>query len=98
VLGGLYLDPDGHDLAQEIGAQLSGISDEVVRAMRHLDIGDWRSIVFETEAAVVAMAPAPHATLLVVATSRATPLGLMRRLLDRCAARAAGWLDAVREP
>jgi len=44
------------------------------------------------------MAPAPHATLLVVATSRATPLGLMRRLLDRCAARAAGWLDAVREP
>ena len=98
VLGGLYLDPDGHDLAQEIGAQLSGISDEVVRAMRHLDIGDWRSIVFETEAAVVAMAPAPHATLLVVATSRATPLGLMRRLLDRCAARAAAWLDAVREP
>ena len=97
VLGGLYLDPDGHDLAQEIGAQLSGISDEVVRAMRHLDIGDWRSIVFETEAAVVAMAPAPDATLLVVATSRATPLGLMRRLLDRCATRAASWLEAAGE-
>ena len=95
VLGGLYLDPDGKDLAQEIGAQLSGISDEVVRSMRHLDIGDWRSIVFETEAAVVAMAPAPHASLLVVAASRATPLGLLRRLLDRCAVRAASWLQAV---
>ena len=97
VLGGLYLDPDGVDLAQEIGAQLSGISDEVVRAMRHLDIGDWRSIVFETEAAVVALAPAPKDSLLVVATSRATPLGLMRRLLDRCVVRASTWLQTVSE-
>jgi tetratricopeptide (TPR) repeat protein len=95
ILGGVYLGPDGNDLGQEIGAQLSGISDEVVRAMRHLDIGDWRSIVFETEAAVVAMAPAPHASMLVVAASRATPLGLMRRLLDRCSARAATWLETV---
>jgi len=97
VLGGLYLDPDGVDLAQEIGAQLSGISDEVVRAMRHLDIGEWRSIVFETEAAVVAMAPAPRQSLLVVAASRATQLGLMRRLLDRCAVRAASWLHGGAE-
>ena len=93
VLGGMYLDPDGNDLAQEIGAQLSGISDEVVRAMRHLEIGDWRSIVFETEAAVVAMAPAAHQSLIVVAASRATQLGLLRRLLDRCLARAATWLE-----
>jgi len=93
VLGGLYLDANGNDLGQEIGAQLSGISDEVIRAMRHLDIGDWRSIVFETEAAVVAMSPAPHESLLVVAAPRATPLGLMRRLLDRCALRANRWLQ-----
>ena len=87
VLGGLYLDADGNDLAQEIGAQLSGISDEVVRATRHLDIGEWRSILFETQAAVVAMAPAADDSLLVVAASRATPLGLLRRLLERCAER-----------
>ena len=92
VLGGLYLDPDGHDLAHEIGAQLSGISDEVVRATRHLDIGDWRSIVFETEAASVAMAPTWNKGLLVVAASRTTPLGLLRRLLEQCAARAQRWL------
>jgi len=97
VLGGIYLDPDGHDLAHEIGAQLSGISDEVVRAMRHLDIGDWRSIMFETEAAVVAMAPAPQGSLLVVAASRATPLGLMRRLLELCSVRAASWLHGMSE-
>jgi tetratricopeptide (TPR) repeat protein len=92
VLGGVYPDADGTDVGQEIGAQLSGVSDEVIRATRHLGIGAWRSIVFETQAAVVAMAPAPDGSLLVVAASRATPLGLLRRLLDRCAERAVAWL------
>jgi tetratricopeptide (TPR) repeat protein len=92
VLGGLYLDADGTDLAHEIGAQLSGISDEAVRATRHLGIGDWKSIVFETGIASVAMAPTANKGLLVVAASRATPLGLLRRLLDQCATRAKRWL------
>ncbi len=92
VLGGLYLDADGNDLGEEIGAQLSGISDEVIRATRHLDIGEWKSILFETHAAVVAMAPGPDASLLVVAASRATPLGLLRRHLNRCLERAGQWM------
>jgi tetratricopeptide (TPR) repeat protein len=93
VLGGIYLDGDGTDLAHEIGAQLSGISDEAVRTTRHLGIGDWKSIVFETEIAAVAMASTSNKGLLVVAASRATPLGLLRRVLDQCATRAKRWLD-----
>lgn len=96
VMAGLYLDPDGNNVAQDVGAQLSGISEEVVRSVRHLDIGEWKSITFETQVAVVAMAPAPEDTLLVVAASRATPLGLLRRLLDRCADRVADWLRSNR--
>lgn len=92
VLGGLYLDADGNDLAQEIGAQLSGISDEVRRSTRHLEIGEWRSMTFETHAAVVTMAPGADESLVVVAASRATPLGLLRRLLERCTERASHWL------
>jgi hypothetical protein len=42
---------------------------------------------------VVAMAPSLDASLVVVATSRATPLGLVRRLLDRCGTRATSWLE-----
>jgi tetratricopeptide (TPR) repeat protein len=98
VLGGLYLDSMGGDVSQDIGAQLSGITDEVERSMRHLDIGDWRSIIFETHVAVVAMAPATDGSLVVVAASRSTPLGLLRRLLDRCAERAAAWLEIGRRP
>ena len=92
VLGGAYLDHEGNDVAQEVGAELSGVTDAARRATRHLSLGDWSSIVFETEVAVVAMAPSPDDGLLVLATSRATPLGLVRRLLDRCVERAARWL------
>jgi predicted regulator of Ras-like GTPase activity (Roadblock/LC7/MglB family) len=92
VLGGTYLDADGVDVAEAVGAQLSGISEEVQRATRHLDMGAWRSIIFETQAAVVAMAPAPDDALLIVAASRATPLGLLRRLLATCSERVTGWL------
>lgn len=92
VLGGLYLDAAGRDVSQDVGAQLSGISEEVERAIRHLDVGAWRSIIFETQAAVVAMAPAVDDSLVVVAASRSTPLGLLRRLLDRCTERAMQWL------
>ena len=93
VLAGAYLDGEGRNVSQEVGAQLSGISDEVRRSTRHLDIGDWKSITFETEVAVVAMAPCEADSLMVVAASRATPLGLLRRLLERCGGRAAGWMQ-----
>ena len=92
VMGGAYFDHDGNDVAQEVGAELSGVTDAARRATRHLALGDWTSIVFETEVAVVAMAPSSDDGLLVLATSRATPLGLVRRLLDRCVEHATRWL------
>jgi hypothetical protein len=88
VLGGLYVDADGIDVGQDVGAQLSGISDEIVRSTWHLGMGDWRSLTFETGAAVVAMSPTAEQGLVVVAASRSTPLGLLRRLLERCLERA----------
>jgi tetratricopeptide (TPR) repeat protein len=96
VLAGMYLGPDGHDVAQDVGAELSGVSDAAVRATRHLDIGDWKAIVLETDVAVINLAPAGAGGLLVLAASRSIPLGLMRRVLDRCLARASQWLEAHR--
>jgi tetratricopeptide (TPR) repeat protein len=91
VLAGAYVDAAGRDAGQEVGAQLSGISDEASRAMRHLGLGDWTSLVFETEAANVALAPC-HDALLVVAADRKVPLGFVRRLLDRALVRGRVWL------
>ena len=92
VLAGAYVAYDGRDVAQEVGAELSGVTDAARRATRHLELGEWTSIVFETEVAVVAMAPSQGDGLLVLATSRTTPLGLVRRLLDRCTERSRKWL------
>ena len=91
VLAGAYVAWDGRDVGQEVGAELSGVTDAARRATRDLALGEWTSIVFETEVAVVAMTPSTNDGLLVLATSRATPLGLVRRLLDRCAERARRW-------
>jgi predicted regulator of Ras-like GTPase activity (Roadblock/LC7/MglB family) len=92
VMAGTYYTHDGRDVAQEVGAELSGVSDEARRAMRHLGLGDWSSLTVETDAAVVAMAPMRDDALLLVAASKATPLGLVHRVLDRCVARASEWL------
>jgi predicted regulator of Ras-like GTPase activity (Roadblock/LC7/MglB family) len=88
VLAGAYLAHDGRDVAQEVGAELSGVSDEAQRAMRHLDLGDWSQIIVETEVASVALAPAALGGLLLVAADRAMPLGSVRRFLDRALVRA----------
>jgi len=95
VLAGRYVSADGRDLAAIIGAQLSGVSDEAGRAMRHLGLGAWRQIIFESEAASVAMAPSADGVALVAA-ARPTPLGFVRRVLDRAVERAAEWLEGAR--
>lgn len=98
VLAGAYPGPGGQDIAQEVGAGLSGVSEEAERAMRHLGMGTWTSLVFETDGATLAMAPGPDGGLLLVAASRATPLGFVRRLLERVGERAKAWLGAEARP
>ena len=93
VLAGLYVDADGADVSQEIGAELSGVSDEASRAMRHLELGAWQAIIVETGVATIALAPAPKDALVLVAASRSTPLGLVRRLMERAGARSAAYIE-----
>jgi predicted regulator of Ras-like GTPase activity (Roadblock/LC7/MglB family) len=92
VVAGEYLTADGRDLGADIGAQLTGVSEEAARAMRHLGLGRWKQIVFEAEAASVAMAPSGEGVLLVAAP-RTVPLGYVRRLLERSVERATRWLE-----
>jgi len=95
VLAGSYQDANGHDVADIVAAELAGVSSEAERAMRHLGLGAWTSLLVEADAAVVAMTPAPLGSLLVVAASRQTPVGLVRLLLDRALGRARDWLARV---
>jgi tetratricopeptide (TPR) repeat protein len=95
VLAGAYVVADGRDVAQEVGGALSGVSDEAHRAMRHLGLGEWSSIVFEAEVAAIAMCPVVQdgeTAIALVAAARTVPLGLVRRLLRRVGERGHAWL------
>lgn len=93
VVAGQYRASDGRDAAADVGAQLSGVSDEANRAMRHLGLGEWRHISVESEGASVAMAPCGDGVLLVAAP-RSVPLGFVRRILSRALERARRWLES----
>ena len=84
----------GVDQSAEIGAHLSGVSDEADRAMRHLELGAWTAIVIEGPATSAALSPAGDGGLVMVAAPRSTPLGLLRRMLARAAERGQDWLAA----
>ncbi len=95
VMAGQYVVSDGMDVGAEVGAALSGISDEARRAMRHLPLGDWRTIIFETPAATVVMTPAPQDGLVLVAAAPEVPSGLVRRALESVSQRAKRWMEQL---
>jgi predicted regulator of Ras-like GTPase activity (Roadblock/LC7/MglB family) len=92
-LAGSYVDDRGRDISAEIGSALSGVSREVSRSMRHLSLGAWIAVVVETDAATIALAPAPQDSVVLLASSSAVPLGLVRRVLTRSAALAINWMQ-----
>lgn len=92
-LAGSYLDADGREIGGEIGAALSGIGSEVARAMSHLGLGAWKSLVIETPDATVALAPVATETIVLLAASVEEPHGMVRRILERSVARARHWLS-----
>lgn len=91
-LAGSYIDQKGRDIAGEIGAALSGVSREVSRSMRLLSIGAWTAVVVETDAAIIALAPAADDAVVLLASSSSVPLGLVRRVLTRSVALAINWM------
>ena len=95
VIAGAIRDGGGRDVAEDIGAQLTGVSDDATRAMRHLGLGAWTALSLETERSVLTLAPAPQGALLLVAASAAAPLGHARRLVARAQAIAERWLATL---
>ena len=84
VTAGAYVTADGEDVAQDMGAALTGVRDEADRTVRHLQFGAWRAVVYETDVATIALGPVLEDSLALVAAARSLPLGLVRRVLDRC--------------
>lgn len=95
VRAGIYLDARGFDVSREIGGALAGVGPEATRAMRHLNLGEWRAIVCECAEANLALAPADDGDVVLVAAAPSVPHGYVRRLLDMVSQRALAWRREV---
>jgi predicted regulator of Ras-like GTPase activity (Roadblock/LC7/MglB family) len=94
IVGAVVLDPQGfvvagrmhvggRDRGPEIAAVLSPASTEAERAVRHLKMGGWKSILVETADAVVRLAPTPDGGMVAVAGRRDVPMGWVLRVAAR---------------
>ena len=95
VRAGIYIDSRGADVSREIGSALAGVGMEATRAMRHLELGEWRAIVCECTHANLALAPADDRDVVLVAAAPSVPHGFVRRLLDLASSRALSWRSEV---
>ena len=95
VLAGTYVDGTGREVADEIGAHLSGLADEASRALKHLGLGRWESLLVESQHATVGLAPGLEGAVVLVAAARDTQVGLVRRLLSQARQKAAAWMEAA---
>ena len=95
VRAGMYVDSAGNDVSREIGAALGGVGTEATRAMRHIDLGEWRAIVCECTHANLALAPVEDGGVVLVAAAPEIPHGFVRRLLDVASRRALAWRREV---
>jgi predicted regulator of Ras-like GTPase activity (Roadblock/LC7/MglB family) len=95
VLAGTYLDGEGRDVADEIGAHLGGLAEESTRALQQLGLGHWDALVVEAQHATVALAPGLEGSVVMIAAARDTQVGLVRRLLRQAQQRAAAWMGAT---
>ena len=95
VLAGEARDDGGRDRADELAAQLAGMSEDAGRALRQLQLGRWERVQVECERTTLALAPGAGDTVTLVATDARTPAGVPRRLLDRARRQANAWLEAL---
>jgi predicted regulator of Ras-like GTPase activity (Roadblock/LC7/MglB family) len=95
VLAGTYVDASGRDVAEEIGAHLSGLAEEATRALEPLGLGRWQSMLVEAQHATVGLAPGLEDSVVLVAAARDTQVGLVRRLLTQASQRAKTWMGVA---
>jgi predicted regulator of Ras-like GTPase activity (Roadblock/LC7/MglB family) len=95
VMAGTYVDGNGREVADEVGAHLGGLAEEATRALEQLGLGRWESMLVEAQHATVALAPGLEGAVVMVAAARDTQVGLVRRLLTQARQRAAAWMGAA---
>jgi len=95
VLAGAATVEGGDDRADELGAELRGLSLDAERALRQLQLGEWEQLHVECEEGALALGPVRDGAVALVATNAGTPAGLARLLLDRARRASNAWMTAL---
>jgi tetratricopeptide (TPR) repeat protein len=81
-------------VADQVAAELAGVSREAARATRMLELGEWRSIALETPAANFFLAPPTAETLLLIMRDSSMPMGRIAIGTARAVEASRRWLES----
>lgn len=84
----------GEGLADQVAADLAGVSREANRATRLLNLGEWRSIAVETPGANFFLVPPTSETLLLIMRDTSMPMGRVAIGTARAMEAVRKWLEA----
>ena len=84
----------GTGVADQVAAELAGVSREAARATRLLELGEWKSIALETPAANFFLASPTPETLLLIMRDSSMPMGRVAIGTARAMEAAKRWLEA----
>jgi tetratricopeptide (TPR) repeat protein len=84
----------GDSVADQVAADLAGVSREAVRATRLLNLGEWKSIALETAGANFFLAPPTPETLLLIMRDSSMPMGRVAIGTGRAMEAVKKWLEA----
>jgi tetratricopeptide (TPR) repeat protein len=84
----------GEGVADQVAADLAGVSREAMRAARLLNLGEWKSIAVETPGANFFLVPPTAETLLLIMRDPSVPMGRVAIGTGRALEAAKKWLEA----
>jgi tetratricopeptide (TPR) repeat protein len=85
----------GRDVADEVSAQLAGVSREAARAARLLELGDWESLAVECPGRNFHLSAPTGETVLLAARDPGTPAGRLALVAERATRAARRWLEQL---
>jgi tetratricopeptide (TPR) repeat protein len=93
-LGGGLLN-HGTDVADEVAAQLAGVSRKAARAARLLELGPWESLAVECPFRNFHLSAPTDETVLLAARDPGTPAGRLALVAERATRAARRWLEQL---
>lgn len=93
VIGGVLRDPTGADVTEAVGAHLAGVSREVERTAKLLELGAWSGLSVEGAVGQMHVCPPRADVLLLLVRDRVVPLGRLALMAQRTAHAARRWLE-----